>query len=130
MIWFFVFCTYILFIFKVNTFTNSDFLLPGEKGSQLLYLIENYQVTIVVGQTGSGKTTRKHLYHIWKFFKYLTPLRKINEPFILELPQYLYEAGWAAGGRVVICTQVILSILHFIIRSIYVIFYIRIEWTI
>jgi len=27
----------------------------------LLYLVENYQVVIVVGQTGSGKTTRKSL---------------------------------------------------------------------
>lgn len=25
---------------------------------ELLYLVENYQTTIVVGQTGSGKTTR------------------------------------------------------------------------
>lgn len=29
---------------------------------ELLYLVENYQTTIVVGQTGSGKTTRKFVY--------------------------------------------------------------------
>ncbi|KAJ3476329.1 hypothetical protein NLI96_g11231 [Meripilus lineatus] len=46
---------------------------------KLLYCIEKYGVVIVVGQTGCGKTT--------------------------QLPQYLYEAGWAADGNVVACTQ-------------------------
>ncbi|CAG8576913.1 4771_t:CDS:10 [Diversispora eburnea] len=46
---------------------------------QLLYLIEKYQVTIVVGQTGTGKTT--------------------------QLPQYLNEANWTVSDRVVACTQ-------------------------
>ncbi|CED83397.1 pre-mrna splicing factor [Phaffia rhodozyma] len=46
---------------------------------RLLYLIEKYPIVIVVGQTGCGKTT--------------------------QLPQYLYEAGWAAEGRVIGCTQ-------------------------
>ncbi|CAG8537231.1 15639_t:CDS:10, partial [Acaulospora morrowiae] len=45
----------------------------------ILYLVERYQTTIIVGQTGSGKTT--------------------------QLPQYLNEAGWTAGGRIVACTQ-------------------------
>ncbi|CAG8532054.1 4999_t:CDS:10 [Paraglomus brasilianum] len=55
-------------------------ILPIYKSrNQLLYLVEKYQVTIVVGQTGSGKTT--------------------------QLPQYLHEAGWTAGQRVVACTQ-------------------------
>jgi ATP-dependent RNA helicase DDX35 len=47
--------------------------------SHLLYLVENHQVTVVVGATGCGKTT--------------------------QLPQFLVEAGWAAGGRLVGCTQ-------------------------
>ncbi|BEJ12894.1 hypothetical protein CspHIS471_0300680 [Cutaneotrichosporon sp. HIS471] len=47
--------------------------------SKLLWCIERYAVTIVVGQTGSGKST--------------------------QIPQYLHEAGWTAGGRVVGCTQ-------------------------
>lgn len=34
---------------------------------------------IIVGETGSGKTT--------------------------QIPQYLYEAQWATGGRVIACTQ-------------------------
>ncbi|GAB5587907.1 hypothetical protein Unana1_02807 [Umbelopsis nana] len=46
---------------------------------QLLYLVEKYQTVIVVGQTGCGKTT--------------------------QLPQYLEEAGWAAEGRTIACTQ-------------------------
>lgn len=46
---------------------------------EILYLIETYSVVVIVGQTGSGKST--------------------------QIPQYLYEAGWAEGGRVVTCTQ-------------------------
>ncbi|SJL00130.1 related to Probable ATP-dependent RNA helicase DHX35 [Armillaria ostoyae] len=46
---------------------------------KLLYCIEKYGVTIVVGQTGCGKTT--------------------------QLPQYLLEAGWAAQGNIIACTQ-------------------------
>ena len=45
----------------------------------LLYLVERYQVVVVVGHTGCGKTT--------------------------QIPQYLHQAGWTAGGRVVACTQ-------------------------
>lgn len=29
------------------------------KGDQILYLVEQYQTTIIVGQTGCGKSTRK-----------------------------------------------------------------------
>ncbi|KAK9092798.1 hypothetical protein Syun_027709 [Stephania yunnanensis] len=43
------------------------------------YLVETHATTIVVGETGSGKTT--------------------------QIPQYLKEAGWAEGGRVIACTQ-------------------------
>ena len=45
----------------------------------ILYLLENYRTVIVVGETGCGKST--------------------------QIPQYLFEAGWADGGRVVACTQ-------------------------
>lgn len=45
----------------------------------ILYLVETHATTIVVGETGSGKTT--------------------------QIPQYLMEAGWADGGRVIACTQ-------------------------
>ncbi|KAG0091246.1 ATPdependent RNA helicase [Podila epicladia] len=47
--------------------------------TEFLYLLENYQVVILVGQTGSGKTT--------------------------QIPQYLHETGWTAKGKVVGCTQ-------------------------
>ncbi|KAI9593336.1 P-loop containing nucleoside triphosphate hydrolase protein [Syncephalis fuscata] len=46
---------------------------------ELLWLVEKHRTTVLVGQTGSGKTT--------------------------QMPQYLYEAGWADGGRVIACTQ-------------------------
>ncbi|KAJ6707136.1 ATP-DEPENDENT RNA HELICASE [Salix viminalis] len=45
----------------------------------ILYLVETHATTIIVGETGSGKTT--------------------------QIPQYLKEAGWADGGRVIACTQ-------------------------
>ncbi|KAF8979359.1 hypothetical protein BGZ46_005524 [Entomortierella lignicola] len=46
---------------------------------KLLEAIEEYQVLVIVGETGSGKTT--------------------------QLPQYLYEAGYAKGGGKIGCTQ-------------------------
>ncbi|KAK9828606.1 hypothetical protein WJX72_001006 [[Myrmecia] bisecta] len=54
--------------------------LPVSKHrTEILYLVEHHQTTIIVGETGSGKTT--------------------------QVPQYLVEAGWAQGGRMVACTQ-------------------------
>ncbi|KAJ1997340.1 hypothetical protein GGI04_005442, partial [Coemansia thaxteri] len=47
--------------------------------AQLLYAIETHPVVIVIGEPGSGKST--------------------------QLPQYLYEAGWAANGKAIGCTQ-------------------------
>ena len=47
--------------------------------NQILYLVENYRTVVVVGETGCGKST--------------------------QIPQYLVEAGWAAGGRVVTVTE-------------------------
>ncbi|ELR18629.1 premRNA splicing factor, putative [Acanthamoeba castellanii str. Neff] len=47
--------------------------------THILYLVEKYQTVVIVGSTGSGKTT--------------------------QIPQYLHEAGWTQGGRVVACTQ-------------------------
>ncbi len=56
-------------------------LLPIARHRQsLLYLIETFPVTIVVGQTGSGKTT--------------------------QIPQYLEQAGWTEGDKVIAVTQV------------------------
>lgn len=39
---------------------------------EILWLVESHATTIIVGETGSGKTT--------------------------QIPQYLHEAGWTAGG--------------------------------
>ncbi|GAV78777.1 Helicase_C domain-containing protein/HA2 domain-containing protein/OB_NTP_bind domain-containing protein [Cephalotus follicularis] len=47
--------------------------------SAILYLVESHATSIIVGETGSGKTT--------------------------QIPQYLKEAGWADGGRLIACTQ-------------------------
>ncbi|KAJ2780458.1 hypothetical protein H4R18_003440 [Coemansia javaensis] len=46
---------------------------------QLLYAVETHATTIVVGEPGCGKST--------------------------QLPQYLHEAGWAAAGKAIACTQ-------------------------
>ncbi|XP_027105458.1 probable pre-mRNA-splicing factor ATP-dependent RNA helicase DEAH9 isoform X5 [Coffea arabica] len=45
----------------------------------ILYLVETHATAIIVGETGSGKTT--------------------------QIPQFLKEAGWAEGGRIIACTQ-------------------------
>ncbi|MED6195812.1 ATPdependent RNA helicase [Stylosanthes scabra] len=45
----------------------------------ILYLVETHATTIIVGETGSGKTT--------------------------QIPQFLKDAGWASGGRLIACTQ-------------------------
>ncbi|MCJ1283936.1 hypothetical protein MMC26_003267 [Xylographa opegraphella] len=55
-------------------------LLPIARHRQnLLYLVETFQVTIVVGQTGSGKST--------------------------QLPQFLEQAGWCGDDKVIAVTQ-------------------------
>jgi predicted ATPase len=55
-------------------------LLPIARHREaLLYTIEQNPVTIIIGQTGSGKTT--------------------------QLPQYLEQAGWCNGGKLVAVTQ-------------------------
>lgn len=46
---------------------------------EILFAVETHATTVVVGETGSGKTT--------------------------QVPQYLLEAGWCEGGRMVACTQ-------------------------
>jgi len=47
--------------------------------NHILYLVENYRTVVVVGETGCGKST--------------------------QIPQYLLEAGWAAGGRTIAVTE-------------------------
>ncbi|CAM9473229.1 unnamed protein product [Hapterophycus canaliculatus] len=47
--------------------------------NSLLFALQKYRATVLVGETGCGKTT--------------------------QIPQYLYEAGWTAGNRAVVCTQ-------------------------
>jgi pre-mRNA-splicing factor ATP-dependent RNA helicase DHX16 len=46
---------------------------------ELIQAIHNHQILIIVGETGSGKTT--------------------------QIPQFLYEAGFSKGGKVIGCTQ-------------------------
>lgn len=47
--------------------------------NHILYLVEKYKTVVIVGETGCGKST--------------------------QIPQYLVEAGWAAGGRLVAVTE-------------------------
>ncbi|KAJ2917598.1 hypothetical protein MD484_g2751, partial [Candolleomyces efflorescens] len=60
-------------------FIRESSILILHIGQKLLYCVENYGVSIVVGQTGCGKTT--------------------------QLPQFLYQSGWADNGHVIACTQ-------------------------
>ncbi|KAL9084284.1 MAG: hypothetical protein Q9159_005329 [Coniocarpon cinnabarinum] len=65
---------------KAKTIEDTRKSLPMyEYREGLLDAINKYQVLVIVGETGSGKTT--------------------------QLPQYLYEAGYAKGGKKVGCTQ-------------------------
>jgi len=47
--------------------------------NHILYALENYQTVVISGSTGSGKTT--------------------------QVPQYLYEAGWADADKIIGITQ-------------------------
>lgn len=45
----------------------------------ILYAIETHQLLLLTSETGSGKST--------------------------QIPQYLYESGWCANNRCIVCTQ-------------------------
>ncbi|KAL0011232.1 hypothetical protein SO802_006340 [Lithocarpus litseifolius] len=72
----------------------------------ILYLVETHATSIIVGETGSGKTT--------------------------QIPQYLKEAGWADGGRVIACTQprrLAVQVIYFLIIVVLFLFY-KIDYSI
>jgi HrpA-like RNA helicase len=65
---------------RVKSIEDTKRSLPVyEYKDELLDAINKHQVLIIVGETGSGKTT--------------------------QLPQYLYEAGFNKGGKIIGCTQ-------------------------
>lgn len=67
--------------FDLSFLTKPVSLLPIAKHKRSLqYVVEQHSVTVVVGETGSGKST--------------------------QLPQYLDQAGWTKGGRMIAVTQV------------------------
>ncbi|KAE8673291.1 RNA helicase family protein isoform 2 [Hibiscus syriacus] len=75
-----VFSEHFLFVYGYASIEKQRQRLPVYKyRTAILYLVEAHATTIVVGETGSGKTT--------------------------QIPQFLKEAGWADGGRVIACTQ-------------------------
>ncbi|XP_076376385.1 putative ATP-dependent RNA helicase DHX35 isoform X1 [Megalopta genalis] len=47
--------------------------------SHIIYLLEKYQTLVLIGETGCGKST--------------------------QLPQYLFEAGWCANGKMIGITE-------------------------
>jgi len=56
-------------------------LLPiAQHRDAILYLVETYEVLIVIGETGSGKTT--------------------------QIPKYLEKAGWCLDRKMIGVTQV------------------------
>ncbi|KAH0901555.1 hypothetical protein HID58_041058 [Brassica napus] len=90
--------------------------------TEILYLVENHATTIIVGETGSGKTTQipqleRHTTYSFlqnpAMFKlstsrivlFLASKVYLCKRFGYAVFQYLKEAGWAEGGRVIACTQ-------------------------
>lgn len=83
----------------------------------ILYLVEKHATTIIVGETGSGKTTQIPQVYclimglLWfelLFFELFLFSSISNSELNVFMPlcgQYLKEAGWAEGGRVIACTQ-------------------------
>ena len=57
----------------------SNFLPISAHRTQILYALEKYGVLVLVGETGCGKST--------------------------QIPQFLYENGWADSSKCIICTQ-------------------------
>lgn len=67
-------------------------LILLQKGNHLLYLVEKYQVVILVGQTGCGKTTRAWILYVEN--------ERLNESLSL-LQRYLSISMKLAGVVVV-----------------------------
>lgn len=62
-----------------NQPTAESSLPIAKHRNEILFLVENHSTLILIGETGSGKTT--------------------------QVPRYLLEAGWAAQGYTIACTQ-------------------------
>ncbi len=93
-------------IVVVNRFKHLPLTIQRQKlpifrnRSHILYLLEHYRTLILVGETGCGKTTQVRL-------NLMAAIHWTREALIFakQIPQYLFEAGWAAGERLVVCTQ-------------------------
>eukprot|EP01112_Ceratiomyxa_fruticulosa_P016806 TRINITY_DN5128_c1_g1_i2.p1 TRINITY_DN5128_c1_g1~~TRINITY_DN5128_c1_g1_i2.p1 ORF type:complete len:669 (-),score=138.73 TRINITY_DN5128_c1_g1_i2:49-2055(-) len=64
---------------KLSIQQQRERLPIAQSKNHILYLLENFSTLIIVGSTGCGKTT--------------------------QIPQFLHEAKWTAGGLIVACTQ-------------------------
>ncbi|KAN0027564.1 hypothetical protein ACTFIU_010529 [Dictyostelium citrinum] len=71
------------FIYNSNqklTIQQQRISLPiYQNRKHILYLLEKYSTLVIIGNTGCGKST--------------------------QIPQYLFESGWADGFRTILCTQ-------------------------
>lgn len=68
------------FNFTSAPLAQQRMMLPIYKHKrQIMYALESYHIVVIVGETGSGKST--------------------------QIPQYLYEIGWADHDFQIVCTQ-------------------------
>eukprot|EP01018_Ginkgo_biloba_P026131 Gb_22388 [translate_table: standard] len=65
-----------------------------QQKQEFLETLEKNQTMILVGETGSGKTTQRG-----------THTSSFSSPVILQIPQFVVEAGYTSNRKQIACTQ-------------------------